>query len=608
MSVLATYFRPRISWGVTLLTAGLLALLLFSTHYSFVSAGPQFRLVGTILAASTTPTGIGTWTIRQDDQGGGAIYTVKSDQNTTFDNGLPVVGQQVEVRGELQWNNKVLASRIRSVGGGGGGQEIELKGLVLIAPPGHIGQWVIQLSQPLTQTIVTDNATIFDRGAPVVGQWMEVKASPQADGTFLAKRLRPDDFETNEIVVRLVTNVLSSTIASRYDLVPQSTLLASGHIYLFTTADNVEQTAVQAMAADPDVIWAELNFIGRIPTGNPARTFRWGGSDPTAYINQSAFTQIDLAPALLHYDGAGSVVAVLDTGIDLNHPALVGHLISGWDMVADDDTPQDEGTGLGWGHGTHIAGIIAHMAPSSQIMPVRVLDSNGRGNTFTLAYAIDWAVSHGANVINLSLGADADSHVLHEAIDRALTHNVIVVAAAGNDNSDVPQYPVSYAGVLGVTAVDSANVKADFANFGRGWVDLAAPGVGITSTMVNAEGSGYASWSGTSMATSFVSGAAALVHQKFSQASPVAIAQVLRTTATNLNGLNPTYFDKLGGLLDVGAALAATVVATSTPTSEATPTFTPTDPPSPSGTATPIPGAQQPYKFYLPVVKKRKSG
>ena len=235
-------------------------------------------------------------------------------------------------------------------------------------------------------------------------------------------------------------------------------------------------------------------------------------------------------------------------------------------------------------------------------MPVRVLDSNGRGNTFTLAYAIDWAVSQGANVINLSLGADGDSQVLHEAIDRAISQGVIVVAAAGNDNTNVAQYPVGYAGVIGVTAVDSQNVKADFANFGQSWVDVAAPGVGITSTMITADGSGYASWSGTSMATSFVSGAAALAHQRFPKVGPADIAQVLRTTATNINGLNPTYAGQLGGLLDINAALGATVNATSTPT------LSPTAPPSPTAsvTPTPVPITQLSHKLYLPVAKRNK--
>ncbi len=588
---------------LTALALGIIGLLLFSLPHISASAAAQIKFTGKVLTAPAQPDGISTWTIQQNNQDGGTIYTVVTNANTQFDSGVPTVGKQVEVRGELDQSGSVLAERIR-LSGGNGQQEREFKGIVLVAPANQIGQWIFQNGQGITQTITADAYTIFDHGLPVVGQWAETQSTPQQDGTLLAKLIRPDDFETRELVARLSTGVLSSTIASRYDLVPKSTLLASGNIYLFTTPDSVEEDRTRQMAADPDVIWAELNFVGRIPTGNPARVFHWGGTDASGYVNQSAFTQVDLAAGLAHYQGNGSIVAVLDTGVDLTHPSLVDHLVSGRDMVADDDVPQDEGDGVGWGHGTHIAGVIAQIAPASQIMPVRVLDSNGRGNTFTLAYAVEWAVNHGANVINLSLGTDADSRVLHEAIDNAIAHGVVVVAAAGNDNSSAKRYPVGYAGVIGVTAVDGANVKADFANYSSAWVDIAAPGVGITSTIITLQGSGYASWSGTSMATSFVSGAAALAHQKFPQASPLTIAQVLHASARNIDTLNPAYVGQLGGILDIGAALAATVNATGTPTPLATPTLSPTAPPSLTATQTPVPSVQGADKLYLPFVRK----
>ncbi|MCX6049808.1 MAG: S8 family serine peptidase [Chloroflexi bacterium] len=604
MFFFAIHRRTRLSIRLMALALGIISLLLFSLPYISASAASQIKFVGTVLTAPAQPNGIGTWTIQQTIQDGGVLYTVVTDANTQFDNGVPTVGKQVEVRGQLDQSGTVFAERIRP-SDGNGQQERDFRGIVVVAPANQIGQWIFQNGQGVTQTITADAYTIFDHGIPVVGQWAETQSTPQQNGTLLAKRIRPDDFETRELVARLSTGVLSSTIASRYDLVPESTLLASGNIYLFTTPDSVEEDRTRQMAADPDVIWAELNFVGRIPTGNPARVFHWGGTDPSGYVNQNAFSQVDLAAGLARYQGQGSIVAVLDTGVDLTHPSLLGHLVSGRDMVADDDIPQDEGDGLGWGHGTHIAGVIAQIAPASQIMPVRVLDSNGRGNTFTLAYAVEWAVNHGANVINLSLGTDADSRVLHEAIDNALLHNVVVVAAAGNDNSNAKRYPVGYAGVIGVTAVDGANVKADFANYGATWVDIAAPGVGITSTIITAQGSGYASWSGTSMATSFVSGAAALARQKFPLANPLTITQVLRATARNIDVLNPAYVGQVGGILDIGAALAATPDVSSTPTPLATPTLSPTALPSFTPPPTPLPGVQQVGKLYLPFVKKQ---
>lgn len=602
MSFIETKRSARIYLRIILSAGGLLMLLFFVTHNhfateSFAATRSQFEFVGTIISKPDNINGYGDWVVRQDDQGGDTLYTVVADQNTDFGNAVPTVGQQVEVRGDLRFSVSVQADRMRSTGNNNG-QEIDLRGMVLNVPPNTLGQWVVQLNRGVIKNIIVDANTRFPLGVPSVNNWVEIKLAPQADGTLLVTEMKLDIYESSEIVVRLNTGVISTTVATRYHVIARSTLLASGNIYLFRTASGLEKDAVRALASDPDVIWAELNFVGRVPIGNPARIFHWGGTDASGYINQSAFTQIDLAPALAKYNGDGTVVAVLDTGVDLEHPALAGHLIDGWDMIADDAVPQDDGDGLAWGHGTHIAGIIAKIAPASRIMPVRVLDTNGRGNTFMLAYAIEWAAEHGANVINLSLGTDTDSHILHDTIAATLAKGVIIVAAAGNDNQDVQRYPVSYDGVIGVTAVDSADVKADFANYSKSTVDVAAPGVGITSTMIGPLGSGYASWSGTSMATSFVSGAAALLHQKYPQAGPLFINQTLKTTGHNIDALNSAYAGQLGKLLDVGAAVNATIAVT------ATPVPTPIKTPSPTAQATPIPGAQQPHKLYLPLLKK----
>ncbi|MCB0060737.1 MAG: S8 family serine peptidase, partial [Caldilineaceae bacterium] len=398
----------------------------------------------------------------------------------------------------------------------------------------------------------------------------------QEDETFTATRVRNDTHELSEVVVRLATDVVSATVAARYDLTAAKTLLASGNIYLFTTDEDEEETIARRLAADPDILWAELNFTGGIPERYGYKTWRWGGEDPEGYVNQNAFHQVNLEPALAVIQGNDVVIAILDTGVALTHPALVDRLLPGYDMVDDDTVPNDDGDGLGWGHGTHIAGIVAQMSPQSKLLPLRVLDTNGRGNTFTLAYAIEWAVAHGADVINLSLGAETNSQVLRNAIDRATAAGVIVVAAAGNLHTDVPQFPASYPGVLSVTAVDGKNMKADFAAFGRDWVDLAAPGVGITSTIVGPHGIGYASWSGTSMATGFVSGAAALLRQQRPTASIALIERQFIQTARNVDAQNPDYAGKLGGLLNVAAALELDPTeAQLTPTPTATPTPTP---------------------------------
>ena len=180
------------------------------------------------------------------------------------------------------------------------------------------------------------------------------------------------------------------------------------------------------------------------------------------------------------------------------------------------------------------------------------------------------------------------------AISNAQTMN----NAAGNSGKSIVQYPAGFAGVLGVTAVDAANKKADFANYGTGWVDLAAPGTGITSTMIGPGGSGYASWNGTSMATAFVSGAAALARQKFPTSTSDTIAQLLQTHAADLNTANPAYANQLGKLLDIGAAVAPAPDAASTSLPNPGPALS--DPSQTPALVTP----ENQHQIYLPLVEK----
>jgi subtilisin family serine protease len=461
------------------------------------------------------------------------------------------------------------------------GAEHELAGFLRARPDAPaFGEWQVETAINQLVTVIVTTTTRMDDGLPDVGMWVEVRTAPLVGGALLATRVRPDEFEDQQVVVRLVSGVISTTVADKYGFTPLDTLLGSANIMLFS-ADDDEETSLQALRHDPDVQWAEVNYVNSIPGNKGYKTWRWGGEDASGYVNQHAFAQVNLTPAFSMTQGAGVVVAVLDTGVCLAHPALAERLIAGWDMVDDDSTPNDDGPGFGWGHGTHVAGIVARMAPQSQIMPVRVLDDNGRGSTFALAYGIEWAVAHGADVINLSLGAEAGSRVLRDVIESALAQGVVIVAAVGNENSNIVQYPAGFGGVIGVAAVDDANVKADFSNFGASWIDLAAPGVGITSTVPYTGGNGYASWSGTSMSTAFVSGAAALVRAADASLSTEQVGAKLRSAAVDLDPFNPDLVGQLGGLLDVAAAVVAQ---------------TPDPQPSPQ------PGATPASVFFLPIV------
>ena len=240
--------------------------------------------------------------------------------------------------------------------------------------------------------------------------------------------------------------------------------------------------------------------------------------------------------------------------------------VFGADFFANDSNPDDDG-----GHGTHVAGIIGAQGNNAvgvtgvnwdvNVMALKFLDENGEGNTADAANAIDYAVAHGARVVNASWGGPSFSQALYGAIKRAGDRGALVVAAAGNEgvNADVrPDYPAAFdlPNIVSVAATDRSDRLLDFSNYGAKSVDLAAPGDDVYSTVPTlSDPSGYASFSGTSMAAPFVSGAAALYLSKFPQASVDQIKAALLQSADRL----PTLAGKTvsGGRLNIARALGA---------------------------------------------------
>jgi subtilisin family serine protease len=209
--------------------------------------------------------------------------------------------------------------------------------------------------------------------------------------------------------------------------------------------------------------------------------------------------------------GSSSVViAVLDTGVNAAHPDLLGAVLPGRDIVNGDDDASDD-----QGHGTSVAGIIAARTNNSagqagvcwscSILPVKVLDSSGSGDTSLIASGIIFAADHGADVINLSLGGVGTTDTLEEAVAYARSQGVVVVAAAGNEGSSEPFYPAASPGALSVAASDESDKLYSWSNRGP-WVKLAAPGCDVATTMAGA----YQFFCGTSAATPVVSGLVAL--------------------------------------------------------------------------------------------------
>jgi hypothetical protein len=340
--------------------------------------------------------------------------------------------------------------------------------------------------------------------------------------------------------------------------------------------------AVESLSRNPNVMYAEPDFVmtANVIPNDPYYSSQWGLIQSGAEGAWDSGAQN--APSM--------VVAIIDTGIQMTHPDLLGNIwvnpgetpgdgidndkngyiddVNGWDFAYGDNNPTD-----GNGHGTHVAGIVgaagnnvtgtAGVMWRVKLMALKFLDDSGSGLTSNAVKAVQYATKKGVLVSNNSWGGGSYSQALYDAINASRSVGHVFVAAAGNDgrsNDSVPKYPASYTldNIISVAAIDRYDNKASFSNFGVNAVDLGAPGVSVTSTYLN---SGYSDLSGTSMAAPHVAGAAALLYNmrpwwKYGTVrnallnSVVPLAQLAGKVAT-------------GGRLDVGRAADA---ASRTPT------------------------------------------
>jgi subtilisin family serine protease len=398
-----------------------------------------------------------------------------------------------------------------------------------------------------------------------------------------ARALGTESFVPGQVIVKLAPGVTIGQVNSRYNTRVQERFLnlTNTDIYLLKTTDGSSaQDKLKEITGDPLPLirYAELNYLSDAPEADARhRAFPAGDATPTPrnYSKDAAYSDaaLDLSGAQLISKGAGATVAVLDTGAQLDHPALKARFagVPRYDFVDDDTNPSEPSLARNKdqlaqevvGHGTHVAGIVALVAPQANIMPLRVLDRQGYGSVFHVAEAITFSDTKGADVINLSLGTPSWSRLLREKVDEAIGAGAVVIAAAGNDNSLQSQYPASNLvpvalkedGLLAVTSVSALEKKSTFSNYGT-WVDIAAPGEDILSAYPVSK---YAYWSGTSMATPFVAGEAALIHAKYGSLRPAGIEGRIRSGARCLDQKNPTYVGMLGaGHADVGASLEQT--------------------------------------------------
>ncbi|MGH9037068.1 MAG: S8 family peptidase, partial [Acidimicrobiia bacterium] len=321
---------------------------------------------------------------------------------------------------------------------------------------------------------------------------------------------------------------------------------------------------VNAMEQEGDLLALEPDSpVTMLASAEPLRPSQWN---------------LDMVPFEASWpttDGRGVVVAVVDSGVDAAHEDLTGAVLAGWDTTT--DTPG--GTTDRQGHGTHVAGIIAARvgngagmagtAPGVRILPVRVLGDNGTGALSDVIEGIDWAVDHGADVINLSLGGPGGGSVFRTVLDNARKRGVVVVAAAGNDalKGNPVIYPGADPDAIAVASIQPNGLRAPSSTWGP-WVDLAAPGASIVAPCPDSASmcaqarsydsslpSGYARLSGTSMASPHVAAAAALLLSARPDLTPAEIQALLQTTAGDL-GAPGTDSEFGAGLIDPQEALA----------------------------------------------------
>jgi len=263
----------------------------------------------------------------------------------------------------------------------------------------------------------------------------------------------------------------------------------------------------------------------------------------SAYVPNDPSWSLQWGPAKIQADYAWNtttgdksvLVAVIDTGIDWTHPDLAANYVPlGYDWVNDDSDPKDD-----YGHGTHVAGIIGAVLNNSagiaglaqvQVMAEKALDAYGYGYEDDLANAIIHAVDQGADILSNSWGSQTDSQLIHDAFKYAYEGDVLIIAAAGNTGNSQIIYPASYPEVIAVAATDQSDKRAGFSTFGD-WMELAAPGVDIYSTVLSGS---YENKSGTSMAAPHVSGVAALVWSRFPSLTRDQVRLHLRDTADDL--------------------------------------------------------------------------
>jgi thermitase len=357
-----------------------------------------------------------------------------------------------------------------------------------------------------------------------------------------------------------------------------------------------QDKVLNALSKNPNVEFAEFDYLAEA-LADPNDTFfnrQWGLENTGQTINGVTGTMdadIDTSTAWDTTQG-GVKVAILDCGINENHPDLVNKVVDRYNF-----TTATSGTNDIYGHGTHVAGIVAAVAnngygvagvcPGCTLLNGKVLDDRGSGAYSWIANGIIWATNNGAKFINLSLGGPSSSTTLENAVNYAWNNGVVVVAAAGNSNDSSYTYPAAYTNSIAVAATDNQDKRAYFSSYGS-WVDVTAPGVYIFSTWKDKKSNAnpqpecydtvcYKYASGTSMSTPMTAGVVGLIWSTSYGTSASTVRARLETTADDITGTG-TYWS--AGRINAANAVSDYIA--------------PSPSPSPTPTQTPIVDTQSP--------------
>jgi subtilisin family serine protease len=388
--------------------------------------------------------------------------------------------------------------------------------------------------------------------------------------------------QTTNYVIATTPGTNIGALASEYGFsIVKSAQSNINTLTSIATAAPWPAATIVALKSESGVIGVEVNSVAQSPENSPASQFAansnsstnlfataspvsfYGNTVLSAYVTQPSAQLIELGGAQTRFGGGAGVVAIIDTGVDTEHPGLRGALLPGYDFTRNRpdtvselyDVNQDianalhmgnllrESAGVGtpilsqstvelldqstvelldqstvelldgqnlpggFGHGTMMAGLVHLVAPQAQIMPLKAFRADGTANLADIVSAILYAADHGADVINMSFGFPTSSPLLVSAIAYAENHGIFCVTSAGNQAARVLQYPAAYPGVIGVGSTSLLDQRSSFSSFGAD-VNIAAPGEGLITFF---PGGLYAAGWGTSFSTALVSGAAALI-------------------------------------------------------------------------------------------------